>query len=468
MPLTCPRWWLNFGSMIGKEIFLRDTIHGVLTLDTNDPGERLLWDLVNTREFQRLRRIRQLGLTHLVYQGAEHTRFAHSIGVMHLTGSILDQLSKKVDITPEERVCTRVAALLHDIGHGPYSHVSEMVLGVSHEDWTRRIILDQSTDVNRVLREYGPNLPNEIVDCLSQQGKRRFLSSVISGQIDADRLDYLLRDSTMTGVKYGVFDLERLILGLEVCRDDNFDSVIVGVKGFHPTEAFLLARYHMYRQVYFHKTVWCAHAMLQALVRRARELLRRNLLIHAPEKHPFIRILQGEEMALDDYLMLDDAEWNVIIKIWRSEPDSLLADLSRRLIDRDLYKVRIFYQSANTDELVALRNLAWHHMRTKYGSDVDYRYLFEDATDIFYQQYDPSRLGSSGIQVRQRDGSIAEIDDVSPSIRALKKTYPMHMWAFPPEDLPVLSSYSVEDLADEEELPAADSMPEPSFWKHQS
>ncbi len=445
--------------MTGREIFLRDTIHGVITFDTRDRSERLLWDLVNTREFQRLRRIRQLGLTDLVYQGAEHTRFAHSIGVMYLTGQILDQLAKRVEISAEERCWARAAALLHDIGHGPFSHVSEMVLGISHEDWTLRIIGDESTEVNRVLRAHDPALPQRIVDCLKHECEKRFLSGVISGQVDADRLDYLLRDSTMTGVKYGVFDLERLILGLEVHRDDHLDTVLVGVKGFHPTEAYLLARYHMYRQVYFHKTVWCAHAMLQALVRRARELVRRGELVHAPAAHPFIRTLQGEEIELEDYLLLDDAEWQVIMKAWVHEPDPLLSDLCRRLIERDLYKVRIFYEPADTGELVALRNVAHELMLAKYGEDVSYRFLFEDATDIFYQQYDPSRLGSSGILIRQRDGSIVEIDDASPSIRALKKTYPMHMWCYPAEDKELLDGLSPEDVlpAETEEAPAPDA-----------
>jgi uncharacterized protein len=452
--------------MIGKEIFIRDTIHGVLTLDTGDPTEGLIWRLVNTPEFQRLRRIRQLGLTNLVYQGAEHTRFAHSIGVMYLTGQILDQLAKREKISPEERTIVRVAALLHDIGHGPFSHVSEMVLGVSHEDWTRRIISDPDTEVNRILRDFDPDLPDRVIEILSGQGPRRFLSNVIAGQVDADRLDYLLRDSTMTGVKYGVFDLERLILGLEVHRDDTLDTVIVGVKGFHPTEAFLLARYHMYRQVYFHKTVWCAHAMLQALIRRARELLRLGTLSHAPKNHPFIRILQGEQMALHDYMMLDDAEWRVMMKIWIHEKDHILSDLCHRIMDRQLYKVRIFYEPADTRRLINLRNIAWGQMREKYGDDVDYRFIFEDATDIFYQQYDPSRLGSSGIQVRQQDGSIAQIDEASPSIRALKKTYPMHMWCFPAEDAEAMRGLDPDLPESDETEELREDSPQPRLWNN--
>ena len=432
--------------MSGREIFLRDTIHGIITFDLADPGERLLWDLVNAREFQRLRRIRQLGLTNLVYEGAEHTRFAHSIGVCHLTGRILDQLGKQTRISEEERIRTRAAALLHDIGHGPFSHVSEMVLGISHEDWTLEIIGDPGTEVNRILRDFEPSLPRRIIECLTHRGDKKYLGRIISGQVDADRLDYLLRDSSMTGVKYGVFDLERLILGLEVQCDERLDTVLVGVKGFHPTEAYLLARYHMYRQVYFHKTVWCAHAMLQAAVRRARDLARRGALAHAPEMHPFIRILQGEKIELQDYLLLDDAEWAVLMKIWIHEPDALLADLCRRIVWRDLYKVRIFYEPADTPELSALRNLAHELMRERYGGEVDYRFLFEDATDIFYQQYDPSRLGSSGILIRQKDGSIVEMDDASPSINALKKTYPMHMWCFPAEDKEILGGLDLSDL----------------------
>lgn len=432
--------------MAGREIFLRDTIHGIITLDMGDAGERLLWSLVQTPEFQRLRRIRQLGLTNLVYQGAEHTRFAHSIGVMDLTRRILDQLEKSAAITPEERLATRVTALLHDIGHGPFSHVSEMVLGVSHEDWTRRIITDPATAVNRLLVEHDPELPARVAAIFSHAYPKRFLSSVIAGQVDADRLDYLLRDSTMTGVKYGVFDLERLILGLEVHRDASLDTVLVGVKGFHPTEAYLLARYHMYRQVYFHKTVWCAEAMLKALIRRARELARRGELRHAPADHPFVRILQGEAMELADYLHLDDAEMTVLMKLWRDEEDPLLADLCRRLMDRDLYKVRIFYQPADTPALRQLRDAAQAMMADSYGEDVPFRFLFEDATDIFYQQYDPSRLGSSGILIRNRDGEVVEIDDASPSIRALRLTYPMHMWCFPAEDKPRLAALRAEDL----------------------
>lgn len=434
--------------MSGREIFLRDTIHGIITLDTRVAADRLIWDLVQAPEFQRLRRIRQLGLTNLVYQGAEHTRFAHSIGVMHLTGRILDQLGKSVEVSAEERLATRVTALLHDIGHGPFSHVSEMVLGVSHEEWTRRIIEDPSTRVNRLLVDMDPALPGEVIKIFSHQSEKRFLSGVIAGQVDADRLDYLLRDSTMTGVKYGVFDLERLILGLEVHRDEKLDTVLVGVKGFHPTEAYLLARYHMYRQVYFHKTVWSAEAMLMALIRRARELSRRGELDHAPAEHPFIRILQGERMALADYLLLDDAEMKVLMKIWMRESDAILSDLCRRIMERDLYKVRIFYEPADRAELAALRNAAHELMRKKYGESVDYYFLFEDATDIFYQRYDPSRLGSSGILIRQRDGSIVEIDDASPSIRALNKTYPMHMWCYPAEDGEVLKTLSLEDPED--------------------
>jgi HD superfamily phosphohydrolase len=452
--------------MANGEIFLRDTIHGIITLDLAVPGERLLWDLVNTPEFQRLRRIRQLGLTNLVYQGAEHTRFAHSIGVMHLTERILDQLAKRVEITPLERDWTRAAALLHDIGHGPFSHVSEMVLGVSHEEWTRRIVLDPQTQVNRVLREFRPEMPALVADCLQHRCEKRFLGRVISGQVDADRLDYLLRDSTMTGVKYGVFDLERLILGLEVHRDDTLDTVLVGVKGFHPTEAYLLARYHMYRQVYFHKTVWCAEAMLQALLRRARELVHHGGLKHAPESHPLVRILAGREMALEDYLLLDDAELKVMMKVWMREPDPVLSDLCRRLILRDLYKVRIFYEPADTPELETLRAAAWERMHDKYGDLAEFRFLFEDATDIFYQQYDPSRLGSSGILIRHRGGEIVEIDDASPSINALKKTYPMHMWCFPAEDKEALANLSIEDLEAEADAEPSEKAPEPGaeFW----
>jgi len=437
--------------MASREILLRDTIHGIITLDMDDPADALLWRLVNTVEFQRLRRIKQLGLTNLVYQGAEHTRFAHSVGVMHLAGRMLDQLEKSAEITPRDRLETRVAALLHDLGHGPFSHVSEVALGLGHEEWTRRIILDPSTEIHRSLAEHDPELPLRIAEMIAHRHRKNFLPRVISGQLDADRLDYLLRDSTMTGVKYGIFDLERLLLGLEVLREGEHDMVIVGAKGFHPTEAYLLARYHMYRQVYFHKTVWSAQAMFMALIRRAQELLRGGRLGYAPVDHPVIRILGGGEMALEDYLLLDDAELKVCMKIWTRESDALLADLARRLVHRELYKVRLFHAPADRPELAALREHAFGLMRGKYGAQVSCRFLFEDATDIFYKQYDPSRLASSGILVRRRDGTIAEIDEISPSIAALEKVYPMHMWCFPSEDAELLQALRVEDLPEQKE-----------------
>lgn len=450
--------------MAAREVFLRDTIHGIITLDMEQATDRLIWRLVDTPEFQRLRRIRQLGMTNLVYQGAEHTRFAHSIGVMYLTGRILDQLAKTAEITEQERQATRVAALLHDIGHGPFSHVSEQVLGISHEEWTRRIITNPATQVNRVLVGHDPGLPTLIVDLLTHAYEKKFLCGVISGQVDADRLDYLLRDSTMTGVKYGIFDLERLLLGLEVLRDESHDRIIIGTKGFHPVEAYLLARYHMYRQVYFHKTVWGAQSLFMAMVRRAKEQIGQGNLRYAPERHPVVRVLAGEKMDLADYLLLDDAELKVMMKIWMREDDPVLSDLCRRLIHRDLYKVRIFYESADTGELIALRNHACGLMKAKYGDELPWRFLFEDATDIFYRQYDPSQLASSGILVRQRDGSIAEIDQASPSIQALEKTYPMHMWAFPAEDKAEMTSLDPANLPPQEEAPQRDAA-EPELWQ---
>ena len=186
--------------------------------------------------------------------------------------------------------------------------------------------------------------------------------------------------------------------------------------------------------------------MFMALVRRAQELLRSGKLDFAPADNPVIRIMSGKEMALDDYLLLDDAELKVCMKIWTRESDEILADLARRIMHRDLYKVRLFHAPADTPELAALRERAYELMREKYGDNVKHRFLFEDATDIFYKQYDPSRLASTGILVRQRDGSIAEIDEISPSISALEKVYPMHMWCFPAEDAKMLQALRVEDL----------------------
>src|ERR1700759_1652377 len=199
-----------------SERIYRDPVHNIIRLRTDTDEGRLMVRLVDSFEFQRLRRIKQLGLALFTYQGAEHSRFAHSLGVLHLMTRLLDRLSERYRISDEARAAARAAALLHDTGHGPFSHVMEKVLHFHHEEWTRRIVLSDETETGQILRDCSKELPRSVASIIEGTFQPAFLGQLVSSQLDVDRMDYLLRDSLMTGAKYGNYDLEWIINAIEV------------------------------------------------------------------------------------------------------------------------------------------------------------------------------------------------------------------------------------------------------------
>ncbi|HEY9232454.1 MAG TPA: HD domain-containing protein, partial [Blastocatellia bacterium] len=238
----------------------RDPLHNIISLDESLADDRLIVALIDAAEFQRLRRIKQLGIALFTYQGAEHSRFTHSIGVMHLMTRALNLLGAHHSITEAARIVGRAGALLHDLGHGPLSHVMEKVFRFHHEDWTCRIVQDESTEVNRLLRDYDARLPEELAALYKHNYSPAFVTQLVSSQLDCDRMDYLLRDSLMTGAKYGIYDLEWVLHALKI--DEASDRVYVESKGLYAVEEYLQARYYMFRQVYFHRTLRSAEAVL--------------------------------------------------------------------------------------------------------------------------------------------------------------------------------------------------------------
>src|SRR5437016_3082082 len=259
-----------------SEKIIRDPVHDVIAFRMDAPAEALLFRLLNSIEFQRLRRIRQLGMASLAYPGADHSRYSHSLGVMETARKILDQLGQSHYIAPEPRTICLCAALLHDLGHGPFSHVFERVSGIEHEELTRRVILDPASGIHATLLRRDPSLPEKIADFLACKPRRTFLCDVISSQLDADRLDYLLRDNLMTGSRYGGYDLRWLLHSMTI--DEKSDRLAVNWKGVSAVEAYLQARYHMYRNVYFHKVVRAAEGMLRLALKRAQSLAEQKKL----------------------------------------------------------------------------------------------------------------------------------------------------------------------------------------------
>jgi HD superfamily phosphohydrolase len=396
----------------------RDPLHNIISLNESAPEDRILVELIDSAEFQRLRRIKQLGLAMFTYQGAEHSRFTHSLGVMHLMTRALNQLGIEHQIGPRERLVGRTSALLHDLGHGPFSHLIEKVFGLKHEEWTRRIVLDTSTEVNRILAAYDVSLPDELASVYTHEYSPAFIVQLVSSQLDCDRMDYLLRDSMMTGVKYGVYDLEWVLHALKI--DDSSGRIYVESKGLHAIEEYLQARYYMFRQVYFHRTLRSAEALLTSALTRARELAGadRSVTVHG---EVFRKMLLGEPATTAEYLQLDDTDLVFNLKQWVYEQDPILSDLARRFVNRRLFKASDLDM---TDGLVpALLDRAADIVRG-YGLDPRYYLILDKASDIpYYGYYLPGRHEPGGqifVETAGPQREIKEIGDVSAAVRGMK------------------------------------------------
>lgn len=328
-------------------MLLRDPVHGLVAFEGD--AERVIGRLLDTREVQRLRYVRQLGLTSLVFPGAEHTRFAHSIGAAHVMvrmiarmRSVEDTLPAELRIDAEAEADALAAALLHDVGHGPFSHLFEEVIPHArhHEEWTLDVVLDPATDVHRALVSLSRGMPERVAALITGQHRLGYLARCISGTLDADRCDYMLRDSHMTGVSYGVYDLDWLLQSLafgQLPSAGEWVLAIEGRKGLPPIEGFFLARQFMYQQVYHHKATRAAESLIRAVFTRVAELVRagsRELEIPTALRKAAV----GEAVTLADYLALDDIALLGCFRAWETGHDPILAELTSSLARRDLPK----------------------------------------------------------------------------------------------------------------------------------
>jgi HD superfamily phosphohydrolase len=333
-------------------MILRDPVHGLVVFESAE--EQLVVELLQARELQRLRRIRQLGLTSLSYPGADHTRFSHSVGAAHVMTRFLRRLRELDRDLPEHQRISQscaeealAAALLHDLGHGPYSHLFEEAWhdGPAHEDWTVRILLDAGTDVHRILRKRGPEVPQRVADLIRGRHELSFLANVVSGTFDVDRCDYLLRDAHFTGVGYGRFDLDWLLRGFRLGATGSNGTprlAIDGPKGLPAIESFILARLFMFQQVYFHKASRASEWMLTRLLDRLKYLIAAN---KTPQATPaaLSELAVSDDCSLEHYLELDDSVLWEAIRGFRHDPDPWLSDFAKRLFERRLYKTYELY-----------------------------------------------------------------------------------------------------------------------------
>ncbi len=403
---------------MNKKKIINDPVHGFISIPTE-----LIFDLVQHPYVQRLRYIKQLGMTHLVYPGALHTRFHHALGAMHLMGLAVETLRAKGQlITPEEEEAVQIAILLHDIGHGPFSHALEHILveGVSHE-YISTLLMDNLN------REFEGKL-DMALDIFNRRYHKQFLSQLVSGQLDIDRMDYLNRDSFFTGVSEGVISSDRIIKMLNVHNGE----LVVDEKGIYSIEKFLIARRLMYWQVYLHKTVVAGEQMLIKILERAKELaLSGRVLFATPNFGHFLNNIIKKEDFIEDpihlerFSQLDDHDIFTSIKVWAADGDKILSRLCKNLIERNLYQVEISNQAP---ELYVIDEMVQKAM-DQFGLEEDDASYFVFTDSIKNNAYKP---GDGSIQILMKDGSVLDIAQASDNsnLEALAKTVKKYIFCY--------------------------------------
>ncbi len=376
---------------------INDPIYGFITI----PSE-LIFDLIEHPYFQRLRRITQMGLSHLVYPGAQHTRFQHALGCLYLMQKALQTLKfKGVEITKEEEEATLIAILLHDIGHGPFSHALEnsLIEGLSHENL--------SLEFMETLNQEFKGKLDLAIKIFKGDYSKVFLTQLVAGQLDIDRLDYLKRDSFYTGVAEGNINSDRLITMINV-RDN---QLVIEEKGIYSVEKFLLARRLMYWQVYLHKTSLGAELILIKILKRAKELIQQDKKLKTNSTLSFFlnhNILYDNFSVeiLERFAQLDDYDIITAIKQWQNHPDQVLSSLCKMLINRKLFKIKLKSKAFNTKKLEKIKQRIQKQFNIT-QKEINY-FLLEGTTSNQAYNYDYQQ-----IMILFKNEKIKEVSQVS-------------------------------------------------------
>ncbi len=394
-----------------------DPLHGAIVLAGSDPVERLLMALIDTPEFQRLRRIRQLDTAFFTFHGAEGSRFTHSLGVMHLTRRAFQQWVQLYPMLEPHRAAVLAAALLHDVGHGPFSHAGEEVFGSRHEVWTLRLLRESS--LHSLLTAFDPGLPKAIAAILTKNYPVPALSQLVSSQLDCDRLDYLQRDSYYTGARYGQLDLDRILLALQF--DPVSQQLVVSPKGLTAIEHYLMVRYFMYVQVYNHPKNLAARFTLDRIMARVRELVQGGVSLFLDETARAWLLTEPEGLSWQQYLAGDDTVFNYHLGRWQTAADPVLRDLCRRYQDRDLFKA---VDITGREEAAVRTHLS---QRLPAGYPPAYYVGIRRSLTKGYTLY------AQGIALQTTAG-LREISEISPVVQAIAQPRP-RIWAIAPKSV---------------------------------
>ncbi|KZE39100.1 hypothetical protein AV656_06060 [Bhargavaea cecembensis] len=405
---------------LSEEKVFKDPVHRYIHVK-----DQVIWDLIATREFQRLRRIHQLGTTYLVFHGAEHSRFNHSLGVYEIVRRIIDDsFSGRSQWNDSERLVTLCAALLHDLGHGPFSHAFEKVFDLDHELFTQKILLGD-TEVNAVLRRVSEEFPQKVADVIGKTYPDKLVVSLISSQIDADRMDYLQRDAYFTGVSYGHFDMERI---LRVMRPSE-EQAVIKQSGMHAVEDYIMSRYQMYWQVYFHPVSRSAEVILVKILQRAKVLSEEGYTFKQEPVH--FKSFFDKTYDLTDYIALDEYILMTYFETWIREDDEILSDLCDRFVNRRLFQYIDFNPAKEYRKLGELDTLF-----RKAGIDPEYYLVVDSSSDLPYDFYRPGEEEERlPIHLLMRDGELRELSRESDIVDAISgKRRTDHKLYFP-EDM---------------------------------
>lgn len=377
----------------------RDPIYGYINVEY-----KIIDDLIDTAEFQRLRRIRQLAGLSMVFHTAEHSRFCHSLGAYEMARKVIDKAEGiKEALSEYEQVVFLIAALLHDVGHGPYSHAFEAVMSVSHEDMTVRII-KEDTEINKVL-SIEEGLADDVASIIAHTGKFELIEALVSSQLDVDRMDYLQRDSYFTGALYGTIDVNRIIRSMKIIHKE----VVYRASGAPAVESYLMARYHMYNQIYYHQVARSYELLLQNIFIRIFELIDSNNKVDA-YIDDFIKAIR--DVDLKSYLFIDDAYINGFIKQLSRSSDYILNDLCNKFLNRHLFNV-IDLRLGDKQKI--------EEIRKKYTSDpILHKYYYEESTLSQYAYKHIDDIDKvNDIKILLPSGKIVSLEEYSPIVKGL-------------------------------------------------
>ncbi|MFC2720097.1 MAG: HD domain-containing protein [Bacteroidota bacterium] len=381
---------------------LKDPVHSYIHIHYE-----VIWNCLDSKEFQRLRRIRQLGGDFQVYPTAEHSRFSHSLGVYEIVRRMVTEVkSLCVELTEYDKVCVMLAGLLHDVGHGPFSHAFEHITNHSHEEYTAKIILG-NTELNAILRAVSEKLPQDIVSIIQHTHENDILNQIVSGQLDADRMDYLLRDSYFTATSYGQFDLERILRTMRVRKTNEGRKVIV-VKytGIHSVEDYIMARYQMYWQVYYHPVARSYEAVFIQLFNRLKDIFKVDK-DYFEDMKVLIPFLEKSEVSVDEYFKLDENSLLYCCALIQDKEDKIAADLARRLQNRKLFE----YVDYNEENLAQIKN-----MLKENGLDERYYLRIENIEASVYSPYKGRK-----ILIEKLNGDIVALEKASTIVESITK-----------------------------------------------